>query len=91
MIQGRVSLTVAPLDMRPVVDAAVDTIRPAATAKDITINVDPPDEPITVIGDDHRLQQMVVEPARQRREIHAERRSCRCGAPAASAAAPRFA
>ena len=42
MIQGRVSLTVAPLDLRTVVDAAVETIKPAAAAKQITINVEGP-------------------------------------------------
>ena len=33
MIQGRVSLTVAPVDLRSIVDAAVETLRPAAAAK----------------------------------------------------------
>ncbi len=59
MIQGRLSLTVAPLDIRTVVDAAVDTIKPAAAAKQITITVTRGAEPITVIGDDNRLQQIV--------------------------------
>ena len=58
MIQGRVSLTVSPLDLRPVIESAVDTIRHAATAKNITIDVKLPREPIAVIGDDHRLQQV---------------------------------
>ena len=35
MIQGRVSLTVAPVDLRAIVDAAVETLRPAAAAKGI--------------------------------------------------------
>ena len=59
MIQGRLSLTVAPLDIRTVVDAAVDTIRPAAAARQIAIIVTGGPEPITVIGDDNRLQQIV--------------------------------
>lgn len=58
MIQGRVSLKVSPIDLRPVIDAAVETIRHGAIAKDITIDVDVPDETIAVIGDDHRLQQV---------------------------------
>lgn len=58
MIQGRLSLTVAPLDIRAVVDAAVDTVRPAAAAKQITITVNHAD-PITVIGDENRLQQII--------------------------------
>ena len=32
MIKGRVSLTVTPVNLRSIVDAAVDTLRPAATA-----------------------------------------------------------
>ena len=59
MVQGRLSLTVAPLDVRAVVDAALDTVKAAAAAKQITINVHSGTEPITVIGDDNRLQQIV--------------------------------
>jgi PAS domain S-box-containing protein len=59
MIQGRVSLTVAPLDMRGVIECAVETIRHAAMAKDIDIHVDPPADVLPVIGDEHRLQQVV--------------------------------
>jgi PAS domain S-box-containing protein len=58
MIQGRVSLTVAPLDLRTVIESAVETIKHAAAAKDITVAVEMPAEPIPVIGDDHRLQQV---------------------------------
>jgi PAS domain S-box-containing protein len=58
MIQGRVSLTVSAIDLRPVIEAAVDTIRHSAAAKDITIDVDLPPETIAVIGDAHRLQQV---------------------------------
>ena len=59
MIQGRVSLTVAPMDLRTIVDAAVDTIRPAATARQITILVQGTHDVLPVIGDDHRLQQVL--------------------------------
>jgi CheY-like chemotaxis protein/anti-sigma regulatory factor (Ser/Thr protein kinase) len=59
MIQGRVSLTVSPLDLRTVIDAAVETIRHAAQAKDIAIAVEQPDEAMGVIGDEHRLQQVI--------------------------------
>ena len=58
MIQGRVSLRVAPLDLHSVVDAAVDTIRPAAEAKGIEVHVHATEEILPVIGDDHRLQQV---------------------------------
>lgn len=59
MIQGRVSLTVAPLDARTVVDAAVDTIKAAAAAKEISVRVVSPFDPLPVIADAARLQQVV--------------------------------
>jgi hypothetical protein len=59
MIQGRVSLTVAPLDARAVARAALDTIKPAVSAKQINFTVDVPPDPVPVIGDEHRLQQVV--------------------------------
>jgi PAS domain S-box-containing protein len=59
MIQGRVSLTVSPTDLRSIVDAAVDTLRPAAAAKEIAVDVAGPDGVLPVIGDEHRLQQIV--------------------------------
>lgn len=59
MIQGRVSLTVAPLDARSVVDAAVETIKAAAAAKEISVRVVSPFEPMPVIADEARLQQVV--------------------------------
>jgi len=58
MIQGRFSLTVAPLDLHPVVAAAVDTARPAADGKDITVNVESTAELLPVIGDEDRLRQV---------------------------------
>src|SRR6185503_4115689 len=62
MIKGRVSLTVAPVDLRSIVDAAVETLRPAAAAKDIAVDVEG-------AGD--------VQPAGQRLEVHAARRARR--------------
>ena len=59
MIQGRVSLTMAPVDLRAIVDAAVETLRPAAAAKGITVDVEGADGVLPVIGDELRLQQVV--------------------------------
>jgi signal transduction histidine kinase/ActR/RegA family two-component response regulator len=59
MIQGRVSLTVAPVDLRSIVDAAAEMLRPAAAAKAIAVHAEGPDEVLPVIGDEHRLQQVV--------------------------------
>jgi PAS domain S-box-containing protein len=58
MIQGRVSLTVGPVDLRSIVDAAVDTIKPAAAGKDISVDVQGADDVLPVIGDEQRLQQV---------------------------------
>ena len=59
MIQGRASLTVSPIDLRGVVNEALETIRHAAAAKEIAITVDMPEEAVPLIGDEHRLQQVV--------------------------------
>ncbi len=59
MSQGRVSLTVGPVDLRSIVDATVETIRPAAAAKEIAVTVEGVDGGLPVIGDEHRLQQVM--------------------------------
>lgn len=59
MIQGRLSLTVAPIDARAVVDSAIETIGLAAAAKEIAVHVVSPIEPVPIVGDMHRLQQVV--------------------------------
>ena len=59
MIQGRVSLTVAPLNFRAIVDAAVETLRPAAAAKGIAVDLEGGGDLLPVIGDELRLQQVV--------------------------------
>jgi len=59
MIQGRVSLTVAAIDARAVVDSAIEAIRSAAAAKVIAVHVVSPIEPILILGDAHRLQQVI--------------------------------
>jgi PAS domain S-box-containing protein len=58
MIQGLVSLTVSPLDLRSIVATAVDNIRTAAAAKEISIEVSTTGEALPIIGDEHRLQQV---------------------------------
>ena len=58
MIQGQVSLTVAPINLRSIVDAAVDAIRATAIAKEVAVVVEGPDDVLPVIGDAHRLQQV---------------------------------
>src|SRR5687767_6201403 len=55
MIQGRVSLRVAPIDLQSIVAAAVDTVRPAAEAKDLVLTMHTADHLLPVIGDEQRL------------------------------------
>lgn len=58
MIQGRVSLAVTPQNFRSIMDAAVETVRPAAAAKEIALEVVGADEVVPVLGDERRLQQI---------------------------------
>jgi PAS domain S-box-containing protein len=59
IITGKFRLEVTPVDLADVIDAAVEAIQPAATAKEIavTISVDPGIG--SVVGDASRLQQVV--------------------------------
>jgi PAS domain S-box-containing protein len=59
VITGKMRLDVRPVDLRNVIEAAIDSVRPAAEAKDIGIRsvLDPRAGPVT--GDPDRLQQVV--------------------------------
>ena len=59
MAQGRVRLVVAPLDLVPIVEAAIDAVRVTADAKRITITFTHDTNDVTVMGDAARLQQAV--------------------------------
>ena len=59
MIKGRVSLTVAPVNLRSIVEAAVDTLRAAAAGKQVEMAIEGSGDALPVIGDEHRLQQIV--------------------------------
>ncbi|MDQ2970026.1 MAG: response regulator [Acidobacteriota bacterium] len=61
IITGKLRLTVRPAPLAPIIDAALDAMRPAAEAKDIQIAVERrllPGEDM-VVGDPDRLQQVV--------------------------------
>ncbi|HYO99002.1 MAG TPA: hybrid sensor histidine kinase/response regulator, partial [Pyrinomonadaceae bacterium] len=59
IIRGKLRLNVRPAELSPVIEAAVDSVRPAADAKGIRLQVvlDPGAGPVT--GDPDRLQQVV--------------------------------
>jgi signal transduction histidine kinase/CheY-like chemotaxis protein/PAS domain-containing protein len=59
IVSGKVRLDVQPTDLAAVIDAALDVVRPAAEAKEITLRrvLDPRAGPVS--GDAQRLQQVV--------------------------------
>jgi PAS domain S-box-containing protein len=58
IISGKFRLEIAPVDLHAVITNAIETLRPAATAKQISIDVDLDLLPL-VQGDVNRLQQVV--------------------------------
>ena len=58
IVSGKLRLEVQPLDLEPVIEAAIEAIRPAAEAKGIRVRsfVDP--SAVVVAGDSNRLQQV---------------------------------
>jgi PAS domain S-box-containing protein len=59
MVAGKLRLELHAVDLGGVVNAAVDTIRPAAQAKGVGIEVHVSEPPVIVAGDPDRLQQVV--------------------------------
>ncbi|OLE64067.1 MAG: hypothetical protein AUI36_09430 [Cyanobacteria bacterium 13_1_40CM_2_61_4] len=58
IINGKMMLKMSSVDIRGIVDGALDTLRPAAEAKRITVTIDVPDV-LETCGDRDRLQQVV--------------------------------
>lgn len=82
ILAGKLRLELQPVDLQPVVDAALETIRPAAEAKEIDLKASLGPES-AVMGDAHRLQQVIwnllsnavkFTPAGGRVEVHTQRR-----------------
>ncbi|MFM7427679.1 MAG: response regulator [Elainella sp.] len=64
ILQGKLSLTIAPVDLNATVTAALETVRLAAEAKGITVRLAAPvdgtgPQGMVVLGDVNRLQQMI--------------------------------
>jgi signal transduction histidine kinase/CheY-like chemotaxis protein len=59
IITGKFRLNVGVVDLSAAIDAAVEAVQPAATAKGITIQVTADPDACDVIGDGQRLQQAV--------------------------------
>jgi CheY-like chemotaxis protein/two-component sensor histidine kinase len=59
IVRGQLRLDVRPVEMIPIIEAAVDTVRPAAAARDIEIAMELEPKVGLVAGDPGRLQQVV--------------------------------
>ncbi|HEV7799422.1 MAG TPA: CHASE domain-containing protein [Pyrinomonadaceae bacterium] len=58
IITGHLYLELHPIELAPVLDSAINVVRPTAEAKGIQIEVDLGPEPAAVPGDTNRLQQV---------------------------------
>jgi PAS domain S-box-containing protein len=59
IVSGKLRMQVRPVLIRPVIEAAVDTVRPAAEAKNVRLHVVLDTDVAPVLGDAERLQQVV--------------------------------
>lgn len=59
IVGGKLNLEVEPTELMPVIDAAIEVVRPAADAKEIAINVNYDATVGPVSGDGARLQQII--------------------------------
>ena len=58
--RGKITLRKEPVDLRDVVDRAVETVRPLVEARHHALDIEMPPEPVTVHGDPARLTHVVV-------------------------------
>jgi signal transduction histidine kinase len=58
-LTGRLKMEMRPVSLIAVVSEAVAQVSTAATAKDVTLHAEQPDQPIIVRGDPNRLRQVV--------------------------------
>ncbi|MGH9428376.1 MAG: PAS domain S-box protein [Terriglobia bacterium] len=59
IITGKLYLDLHPIDLAPVIEAAVNVVRPTAEAKGIRIETEFESQPTVITGDANRLQQIV--------------------------------
>ncbi|MFZ5895226.1 MAG: ATP-binding protein [Myxococcota bacterium] len=59
IISGKLALNLAPTNVNATVRKSVDTVMPAAQAKNITLSVDIPEQELVISADPDRLQQIV--------------------------------
>ncbi len=56
---GKLRLDLRPLSLAPIVEAAIEMMRPAAEARRTTLVAELADEPLEMVGDPNRLQQVI--------------------------------
>jgi signal transduction histidine kinase/DNA-binding response OmpR family regulator len=59
IITGKLRLDIAPTELAPIIDAAVDSIKPAADAKGVVLELEHGSQTNLIFGDANRLQQIV--------------------------------
>lgn len=59
VITGKLYLDLQPIDLTPVVEAAINVVRPTAEAKGIRIETEFSSQPTVISGDANRLQQII--------------------------------
>jgi PAS domain S-box-containing protein len=59
VITGKLYLDLHPIDLAPVIEAAVNVVRPTAEAKGIRIETEFSSQPAVITGDANRLQQII--------------------------------
>ena len=59
IITGNLYLDLHPVDLAPIIEAAINVVRPTAEAKGISVEPEPNSQPTMVPGDSNRLQQVV--------------------------------
>jgi signal transduction histidine kinase/ActR/RegA family two-component response regulator len=57
-ISGKLRLSVKPIELIPVIKAAVDSVSPAFEAKGVQLEADLGAAPVRVVGDEHRMEQV---------------------------------
>ncbi len=59
IVAGKVHLKMTDVDLRTLIDASADIMRPIAAAKQVTLTLDLADGPCVIQGDDERVQQVL--------------------------------
>jgi PAS domain S-box-containing protein len=59
IVSGKLRMDLRPIDLREVVEAALEAVRAAAEKRRVTLSVELGPEPVRVVGDPERLQQVL--------------------------------